>query len=199
MNLSFGNGGWVRVEDIGLPGPLYARLQPDDRRRWRVRDLFIEGDAPLTADLLRKIPINVIEVEAQADTEDLVARAAVPGPDLGLLASHYATTFGAKPEHWVAQSWRAQFPDSGVERPSRPRRRRTAPAAVRQPLTAPDRLDDEFFTVLAHAYRDVVSSGAWPAPTLAEEAGVSPKTVRRWILEARKRGHLPPGTQGKVG
>jgi hypothetical protein len=34
---------------------------------------------------------------------------------------------------------------------------------------------------------------------LADQAGVSVFTVRRWIYLARKGGQLRPGRQGKIG
>ncbi len=199
MRIAFGYGGWVQVEDVGLPGPMYVRLAPDDSKRWRVRELYIEGGAPLTEESLRRLPLHLVEMWAQEDTEVLESRAGVPGPDLGLLASHFATSWGRSDKHWVADSWRAQYPDSGVERPKRPRSVRRPTPPPREPLTTPHRLDDDFLKRVADAYRDVVASGRWPAPVLAAEANVTKSTVRRWVLEARKRGHLPPGKQGKVG
>lgn len=199
MRISYGYGGWVSVEDVGVPGPLYVRLAPDDSGRWRVRELYVEGEAALTEEVLRRLPLHLIETFAQEDTAVLSSRAGIPGPDLGLLASHYGTSWGSQANHWVAESWRAQYPDSGVERPARPRRRRRATSPRREPLTAPTRLDDDFLRRVADAYRDVAADGRWPAVVLADEAGVSRSTVRRWVLEARKRGHLPPGSQGKVG
>lgn len=199
MRVSYGYGGWVSVEDVGVPGPLYVRLARDDAKRWRVHELYIEGGAPITAEMLRRLPLHLIETFAQEDSEHLAIRAKVAGPDLGLLASHYATSWGPKARHWVAESWRAQFEDSDVERPPRPRPRRRAAAPKREPLTAPARIDDDFLRRVADAYRDVAAAGGWPAPVLSKEASVSPSTVRRWVLEARKRGHLPPGSQGKVG
>jgi hypothetical protein len=199
MRISYGYGGWVGVEGVDLPGPLYVRLAPDASKRWRVHELYIEGGAPLTADMLRRLPLHLIETLAQEDSDRLAVRAKIAGPDLGLLAAHYATSWGSQARHWVADSWRAQIRDSGVERPPRPRPRRRPAAPKREPLSAPNRLDDDFLRRVADAYRDVAARGGWPAPVLAAEAGVSPSTVRRWVLEARKRGHLPPGSQGRVG
>jgi hypothetical protein len=31
MRLSYGNGGWIRVDGVGLPGPLYVRLAADEQ------------------------------------------------------------------------------------------------------------------------------------------------------------------------
>jgi len=201
MQISYGNGGWVKVDDVDVPGSLYVRLAPDDTGRWRVRELYMEGEAPLSEELLRRMPLHLIETLAQERPEDLARRAELPAPDIGLLASHYASAWGPAVNHWVALSVRAQLSDSGVERPRRPRRRPAGRPArpQREPLAPPSRLDDEFLSRVATAYREVAAAGEWPAPALADEAGVSRATVRRWVLEARKRGHLPPGSQGKVG
>ncbi len=199
MRISYGHGGWVRVEDVGVPGPFYVRLAPDASTRWRVHEMYIEGGAPLTSEMLRRLPLHLIETMAQEDSEHLARSVRFVGPDLGLLASHYATTWGPQAKHWVADSWRAQFKDSDVERPSRPCPRPRAAARAREPLTAPIRLDDDFLRRVADAYRAVAADGKWPAVVLADEAGVSRSTVRRWVVEARKRGHLPPGSKGRVG
>ncbi len=37
------------------------------------------------------------------------------------------------------------------------------------------------------------------AVVLAKEADVPVGTVHRWILEARRRGFLPPARQGRAG
>jgi hypothetical protein len=74
--------------------------------------------------------------------------------------------------------------------------------APRQRITRPDRADPEqqqqFYRRVAMAYRQYAQVRP-PAPAIAEEAGVPVTTVHRWVREARRRGYLPPGRQGKVG
>lgn len=68
------------------------------------------------------------------------------------------------------------------------------------PLDRPDRLDDAFLRHVADAYVDAIRRGAKsPAAMLARQATVPVRTVHRWIYLARKAGHLPPGSQGRIG
>ena len=68
------------------------------------------------------------------------------------------------------------------------------------PLRAPagGRLTDEFLRDVHRAYTAAVARGEWPAPALAEQAGVSLHAVRKWVYTARRRGIMPPGRQGVV-
>jgi hypothetical protein len=76
----------------------------------------------------------------------------------------------------------------------------TPPQAGRAPLTRPDGKDpDAFYERVAEAYREMVQTHRNVAVALAEEANVPPGTVHRWVLEARRRGFLPPARQGRVG
>lgn len=202
MELGFGNGGWVRVADAGMPGPLYVRLLPDERGRLRIRELYLEAeDGPIRGEHLRGLPLHVLEAICNEDRSDVLNRLEVPGPDLSRAASYHATSWGRKVEHWVADSWWAQVAGSGVPQAPRARKRpRRTPPLPPQPLKAPDEgLTDAFLRTVAASYADAVRRGLAPAPTLAEEARVSHRTVHRWVYEARKRGIMPPGKQGRVG
>jgi hypothetical protein len=68
---------------------------------------------------------------------------------------------------------------------------------VRRPSTSP--YPDSFYAAVAKAYREFMASDRAPAARLAEEAEVPVRTVHTWVQEARRRGHLPKGQQGKVG
>jgi hypothetical protein len=72
--------------------------------------------------------------------------------------------------------------------------RKTKP---RRPLGRPEG-DPTFYARVAVAYRSASSESGRPALTLAEENDVPPNTVRRWIQEARRRGHLEPGRKGRA-
>jgi hypothetical protein len=52
---------------------------------------------------------------------------------------------------------------------------------------------------VAEAYNETLAKTSAPAPVLVAEADVPVPTVRRWIAEARRRGLLPPGRQGRAG
>lgn len=67
-------------------------------------------------------------------------------------------------------------------------------------LKAPARnLTDEFLADLAGAYRELVAAKRNPAPAIADQTGAPVATVRRWVAVARRRGFLPPATQGRAG
>jgi hypothetical protein len=78
--------------------------------------------------------------------------------------------------------------------------RKAYPRTPRKPLTRPDGSDpDGFYKQVADAYRDVLQTNRKVAVVLAEEAHVPVGTVHRWVLEARRRGFLPPARQGRAG
>jgi len=208
VRIGYGHAGWVRVDEVGLPGPLYLRLRPDDRGRWRVTELYLDGRGrPLTGEMLRTLPLAAIETVVQSDGEDqrLARNDEYAGVQLSELASYYSTTFGRQARGWVADAWRSQFPNSGLPRVKRQRDRRDqeyvrAPAEV-PPLAAPEGgLTDDFLRDVARAYTAVVEQGDRQlAEVLARQAGVSRRTIHRWVYTARQRGIMPPGHRGRVG
>lgn len=86
------------------------------------------------------------------------------------------------------------FPAVGTEeaakRLRRPRYRLKRPARRR--------LGDAFYANVARAYRDAVARGMHPRKTIVADTGAADTTVAEWIMEARRRGHLPPAEPGKV-
>lgn len=52
---------------------------------------------------------------------------------------------------------------------------------------------------VARAYRAAASRSSRPNKVIAEQANVPVSTVRGWVREARLRGLLDVGTQGKAG
>jgi hypothetical protein len=196
-SIGYGNGGWVRVERDGLPGLLYLRFA-QAAGRWQVCEMYLEcGEGEeIRAWDLRKLPLAAISALALSHGGHLAARAALPGPDLATLASNYATTFGSRAGHWVAESMR----DPAANRKLRKRPPRAAESPRVPPLDRPDRIDDTFLRHVADAYADAIEHGAKsPGAALARRAMVPVRTVHRWIYLARKAGHLPPGSQGRIG
>ncbi len=58
---------------------------------------------------------------------------------------------------------------------------------------------DEFYEVIARAYRALAATSTRPIIDIAEANDVPATTAQRWVKEARRRGHLPPGRRGKSG
>lgn len=67
-------------------------------------------------------------------------------------------------------------------------------------LTRPDgSAPDDFYRLVARAYGTYAAESRAPGKAMAHEAGVPTTTAHRWIREARRRGHLPPGRRGVAG
>lgn len=80
------------------------------------------------------------------------------------------------------------------------RSRARIPKASRRPaLTRPDGSDpDGFYRAVAGAYREYAGQTKAAGARIADEANVPVTTAHRWVREARRRGFLPPGRQGKT-
>jgi len=207
MECTYGNGGWVRFDD-GADAAL-VRFAPDDRGRLRVSELYLDGGqlgaGRVDGGFLRRFPVSSLEALANEDNA-VRSRMRLPGPDLARLASYYATSFGpqaANNMHWVVDSMRAQFPGSGVPQapvvePDRPEVRGADVLRLEPP--GPEGLTDDFLHQVRRAYYAALGTDTRPlVPALARSAGVSPRTVERWVYEARRRGVMPPGQRGVRG
>jgi hypothetical protein len=135
----------------------------------------------LTADKLRTIPLGHIETLARANPEFS------PHPE-------------GPPQHPISE----KFDEFSRQEVSRHLMARATAKAYRpephKPLSRPNGSDpDAFYREVAEAYRDVVQDHRNVAVVLAEEANVPVGTVHRWIMEARRRGFLPPARKGRAG
>lgn len=202
---AWGYGGWVRVAGDDHP-MAYARFARNDSGRWVVVELYVvsDADAPIRRPDMRALPLPDLEAFANEVEADrfMEAQSRHPGPDLRRAASYFSTTFGSQARHWVADSWHAQFPKSGIKQPpmgkepeSNERRRGKVPHLE----TPPEGLTDDFLRQVVKAYEIAVSRGEHPAPAIATVSGVSVSAVRKWVYTARKRGLMAPGQQGRVG
>jgi hypothetical protein len=120
MRISIGNGGWVAVDDLGLPGPLFVRVK-DVQGRLRVVEFYLDassGEDAIDARDLRELPLSQVEafINSEADAGAALIRhtADVLSPDISTLISYYATSFGNMPRqlaegNWIAASFFAQF------------------------------------------------------------------------------------------
>lgn len=69
------------------------------------------------------------------------------------------------------------------------------PSLVGRPGRNPD---DAFFLAVAKAYRSYACASHRPVVEMARREGVHVSTLRRWLQEARRRGHLAPSKMGRA-
>jgi len=184
-------GGWVFVEVYGsahAPSPPVAMLiaKTTEREGRRVITALIVVAERVSSTVIKALPVGRIESLLNTPgIRDQLAAVEVQDDALdGTLAAEI--------------TWESGQPKF-VRRFARPRR--PVPAtSPREPLRRPDRSDPEgFYRRVADAYNETLLETSAPAPVLAAEAGVPVPTARRWIAEARRRGLLPPGRQGRAG
>jgi hypothetical protein len=202
LRLGFGNGGWIRVDDPQLPGPLFARLQPDQKDgRWVVTEVYIDGRGrPVTGGIFRRLDIATIEALANTEANTLRARAELPAVRLSEAASYYAYGVGNRPRrNWAIDMLLSQFPDNDIAQVERREDVGDPMYAHVPPLRAPEGgLTDDFLREVARAYSAaLLRKERSPAQSLAQQAGVPVRTVHRWIYTARQRRIMERGRQGK--
>jgi hypothetical protein len=122
-----------------------------------------------TAESLRRVPLGRIATAVRANGQVQFMLA------IGLDKEVPVTMFSA-------------FSGKGMDEPNRYRLKRTANR----------RLDDSFFEKVGRAYSDALIRGLNPRTTLAADTGFAVDTVAGWVLEARRRGHLPPAQPGRA-
>lgn len=166
-------GGWVNLR---LDGDRTVHVRFDDASDGRLVaiELYL-ADAAIDAQLLKRIPLERLEalVNQPETAQRLRERLREPG-------SPKMPTFD-QPD------WRSAM---------RVRRQ------VRARVEVPDlrgRYPDDFYKDVAHAYGWCIANGEQPAVAIADANEVDVNTVRRWIKEARRRGALPAGRQGRAG
>ena len=161
---------------------------------WVVDAVYVHGPK-VTATILQDVPISLVDQVTRLD----------PGAHGDGLADSFRRTFGAdviamdfdelggylNPSMEMLEA-RAQHAPTSLDLPE--------PAEPRDRLVRPDGSDpDGFYSKVARAYREYAFRSRAPAVSIAKEAGVPVATARSWIREARRRGALPPGRQGKAG
>ena len=218
-----GNGGWVALDGLDLPGPLYVRVR-DDAGRLRITELYLDasrGSSFIEAQDIRDLPVRVIETFLNYYGDGIRDRMKIPAPDLSTLASYFGTTFMRYEEliaegNWVAASLAGQDllspgqkrgitekQRAPVMRVPHARRRwsgiREADEGFRLTAGPTEGLTDDFLHDVAHAYAAAVTRGEKPNVSIAEQVGYPLKTVQRWVYTARLRGIMPRGRKGAVG
>jgi hypothetical protein len=200
--ISYGNGGWVRLDDPDMPGPVYLRYRSESGRPV-LTEFYLDGRGQeLPSGIFRELdPAGVTAWAMRGEGEWLDRSPHRLGPDLSRLASHFRTGFGSQASHWVADSMRAQILGGTVKQAPMGRETVTfEELAQPDPVNAPrDGLTDEFLRSVADNYVWAVRGRERPAKVIAAQAGASVRTVHAWIRKARDRGILAPTTRGKVG
>jgi len=168
-----GFGGWAQATWKGGKGEAvvaYVRFREDATRGWLVMHLSELHVTEPWVHLHRELPLGRIEnaVNANADL---------------CLELHQHIDLDPGPN--LAQHFQMK---AAIQKGIRYRLERPASR----------RLGDEFFSLVAKAYTDAVAWGLNPRKTLATDSNTPADTVARWIREARRRGHLPPASPGKV-
>lgn len=174
--------GWIAVHSTGGGPTYFVRCRDDGHGGVEITQLLIASEERITAAALRAVPIGRIE-------------AAINGTPLLLAAARRA----AEQEDPVLERLEDPAMRSYLDAlKAKKGETAEAPDAPR-PLQRPNRSDPErFYGEVAERYLALVQRTAKPAVVMAEESGVPVATARRWINEARRRGLLPPGRQGRA-
>lgn len=107
MRISIGNGGWVAVDDLGLPGPLYVRMR-EQGGRLRVAEFYLDAsqsEEAIDARDLRELPFTQLEAFINMVVDSGSARLGTLAPDLSTLATYFATGFGQVGRQIAAGNW----------------------------------------------------------------------------------------------
>jgi hypothetical protein len=229
MQITYGHGGWIRLDDTDMPGPLYLRYRSDSGRPV-LTEFYLDGRGrEIPSGLFRTLDLaGVTALAMRGEGAWLESSARQAGPDLSRLASSFGTIYGggtyagrhcqecnaplrrgkALPSgeeqaltDWVALSWFSQFPKSKIPQP-----RRVSEPKPQEEMSAPtpvrapsNGLTNEFLQSVADNYVWAVMCRQRPAPMIEAQSGCPVRTVRSWIMKARARGILAPTTRGKVG
>jgi hypothetical protein len=169
---------WSRVRGGTTEGlrVLAQLLAPREGGPSEIVRLAVEG-RNLTADKLRTIPLGHIEAAAKANPE-----------------------FSPHIEGQTQNPMSEKFDELSRKEVNRYFMAKAYRPEPHKPLSRPNGTNpNAFYQEVAEAYRDVVQNHRNVAVVLAEEANVPVGTVHRWIVEARRRGFLPPARVGRAG
>jgi hypothetical protein len=175
LALSVGTGGWVGcvVDDAA---PFYVRFALDEHDRLAPTELHLAPGTTITTLVLQRLPLVDLDLEVNEGParQPLLDRLHddAPNPVAALAATMPEPT------------------------PRAPVRLVTSAVLV-QPDQRP--YPDKFYRAVARLYRRLARTTNRPAAVIAEANSVPLTTAHRWIKEARKRGHLPPGQKGRRG
>ena len=176
------------MPDPSQGATLEVRLEAESDGRVHVTELRLRGE--IGTDTLRAIPLGRIEAAANAlvTAFDVVEMAG---------AVHERKRGGSRSDP-APDMWETVSASAPVERPTR-RRPRSLVVDTGDEAASGRGRSDAFYAQVAALYRDLSLDSSRPAALIAEANEVPVTTAHRWIKEARRRGHLPPGRAGKTG
>jgi hypothetical protein len=180
-----GGDGWAFYTAGEIDEGVFLRLDresPD--KRLRLVEVRAGGQGGLSAPALRELPVARIEAAANNPKEAWrINQAIKDGPPID-----------------VSEPWSGSRLGSFFRDPRRVARRHRVLRQLRLRVPKGAKKSDAFYSRVASAYSSEVSRGnRKPAVAIAEANGVPVTTVHRWIKEARRRGVLAKGEQGKAG
>lgn len=220
VRAAIGNAGWMAIDDVDLPGPLYVRVRPEgDGGRLRIVELYLDASrndrSAITSRDVSELPFVQIDAFINAFAEDVEHRIGLLGPDLSTLATYFSTEFGKiassiEDRDWVVLNFVNQLDADKIAElnlpPFRRVRRSRRKLNIREQdddfrlSTGPtEGLTDEFLADVARAYMAAVARRERPNKAISEQTGYALKTVQRWVYTARQRGIMPRGSKGRPG
>jgi hypothetical protein len=175
-----GDGGWVLAVTDDVEALVQFREAPDGRLvpgAVLIHAPTAEGRRPVSGADLREFPLYAVEAIANGELRERITNRLYLTMNLVFEGSGTGPT--------------RQAGGSEAETPG------TADLSLEVPDTRP--YPDGFYASVARRYIDALMFGGTPAKLIAEANDIPLNTVHRWVGEARKRGHLPPGRKGKAG
>jgi hypothetical protein len=171
LNFTPGPGGWLYA-DWGN-GSAWLRFAKDEHNRLtRIRELHVLDPSQMR---LRRIPLtrilSAVTMRGGGWIQSMLAGHINDDVPAGMLSAPPPGSWG----HPAELVRRHQ-----LERPAR------------------RRLDDSFYRDVASAYQSAVAFGYHPRKAIVADTGAADATVASWVMEARRRGYLPPAEPGKV-
>lgn len=194
--VSLGQDGWISVA-IDADLSAHVHLTPRERGALAVTGIFLEADEITTETFRRVNPNRIVAMAREQLTRGSYDRiwkldgTSAPGPGPTEAGQVRLSSFATAADGETALGdLRRRVPEATGE-PDDWRR---------EPLGRPQagHLDDFYYRV-AEAYMSAATESSRPASVLAEENETPVNTVYKWVREARRRGHLEPGRQGRVG
>jgi len=208
---------------------LYVRFVEDARGRLVIRELYVDAtespdSEPIDSPSAAALPLEELEAWANLDEDlsDWLRRYAdqLSPVRLDVLASYFNYAGLSRWDRrepvmdWARAAYIADARAHGLEVDDQPayvqsRKRMPSAATLREleadtftlePVEGRVLLTDAFLGDVARAYAAAVSRGeSSPGRAIADQTGKPLATAQRWVLAARKRGHMPPGRTGVVG